>query len=450
MLAGVVEWLDRFRLLPNAFSQGLLQTQGSLRDMMFYLAGEQRPGGWWYYFPLAFLIKTPLGILAALVAGVVVGMRHRLAVGRAPAAFITVTATGYLLAAMVVGPNLGVRHILPVYPFILLVAAIAAHHSAATAWFRPRAIAAVCVVVAGVELISVYPHNLTFFNRLVGGPREGFRYLADSNLSWGQNLKLLKQWMTNQRVSTVNLAYFGQAEPGYYDLDCHYLPGSSALTTTHFSRPVLPGFVAISATLLSGLYQSPEWQLLYAPFRERRPSFVVGNSIRVFWVEEWPLSDPGAGDRRDRVTLADALLTLRWYDTAAAYYRQSLAEGDDPDIRIKLALALAGIGDGPAALEQMRLAVAAAPGDGRARLMLASALLGAGDLRGATTEAEAAARLRSGDAATHALLGRIRAMQGQYAGAARALEAALRIEPSRADAQQMLRAVEAALRSGQG
>jgi hypothetical protein len=368
----------------------------------------------------------------------------------APVVFVTVAGAGYLALAMVLGPNLGVRHILPLYPLVLLLAAISAHHGVAAAWFRPRTIAVACVVVGSIELASVYPHNLTFFNRLVGGPREGFRYLVDSNLAWGQNLKLLKEWMATHDVSTLNLAYFGQAEPGYYDLDCHYLPGSSALSTTEFSKPVLPGFVAISATVLTGLYQPVEWQLLYAPFRDRQPSAVVGNSVFVYWVEEWPLAGSDAGGLTDRMALADRLLALRWFDTAAAYYRQGVAERGGTDLRMKLALALTGTGDSPAALEQMRLAVAAEPRHGRARLLLASALLGAGDLGAAAAEAETAAMLLPRDAAAHTLVGRIRAIRGQYGQAARAFEAALRIEPSRTDAREMLRAVQAAGGSGRG
>src|SRR5688572_33242559 len=78
-----------------------------------------------------------------------------------------------------------------------------------------------------LALASVYPHTLTFFNVLVGGPRHGSEYLTDSNVDWGQGLKALKAWMTRHEVPRVNLAYFGSADPTYYGITYTELPAAT-------------------------------------------------------------------------------------------------------------------------------------------------------------------------------------------------------------------------------
>ena len=88
------------------------------------------------------------------------------------------------------------------------------------------------IIVAGVlvlgiaEYAAAYPNTLAFFNAFAGGGRNGFRYLADSNVDWGQDLKPLKKWMDANGVQHINLAYFGTAVPKYYGIDCTYLWGT--------------------------------------------------------------------------------------------------------------------------------------------------------------------------------------------------------------------------------
>jgi hypothetical protein len=82
--------------------------------------------------------------------------------------------------------NIGVRHVLPIYPLMMLLAGVAGEGSTDGARDVWRG-ALVAVVAAGVlETARVYPDNLTFFNALVGGPSGGAAYLTDSNLDWGQ------------------------------------------------------------------------------------------------------------------------------------------------------------------------------------------------------------------------------------------------------------------------
>jgi hypothetical protein len=442
-LAGVVAWVDRYHLLPNAYAQGFLYTQVSSQEMPAFLAGSYSTGGWWYYFPIAFLIKTPIALILLLACGVAVCVARRRSWSGGPLAFIAVPVGVYLAIAMSSGINIGLRHVLPIYPFVLLIAAAAAKTLLETrSRLGPAALA--LMLVAGVaEFADAYPHTLPFFNRLVGGSEHGFRYLADSNLGWGRNLKPLKAWMDDHRVSHINLAYFGQADPAYYGIDCTHLPGAPDFAIDSIQRPRLPGYVAISPTILQGVYAPPHWRLFYQPFRELEPAAIIGDSLRVYWLERWPDAVGTAGQTPDggaHRALADALLFgMQWPERASLHYREHLRRRPrDADALMNLGIALVMSGRVDDALPAFQGAVAARPDHGRARLTLARALFGSGDLPGAAAHAEAAAELLPDDPDAHDFLGRTRAAQGRFDDAAAEFRRALQLDPSHPEARAHL------------
>jgi tetratricopeptide (TPR) repeat protein len=333
----------------------------------------------------------------------------------------------YVAAAMASGINIGLRHILPVYPFALLVAAAGVKGLLAIKG-RWAAVALTIVLVAGVgELARAYPYPLAFFNQLVGGPSNGFRYLADSNLGWGTDLRRLKQWMDRRGVAHINLAYFGQADPDY------------------------SGYVAVSPTILQGVYAPPEWQLFYRPFIALEPAAVIGHSMRVYWVEQWPDAPIARDEEADsrwngapdipieaHRTLADALLLgMRWPEPAVPRYRDyTRHRPGDADALMHFGIALVAAGRVDEAMPVLHDAVEAGPRHGPARLTLAKALFGSRDLAGATTHAEQAARLLPGDADAQDFLGRVLAAQGRFDAARQQFHQALKIDPTHAAARE--------------
>jgi hypothetical protein len=439
-LVAAANWVDAHHLLPNAFTQGFVYAQNSARALPAFLLGRHSSGGWWYYFPVAFLIKTPIAVLTLFLFGgaILLSRRHRMPAGTAGC--LVVPMALYLGAAMFSGINIGLRHILPIYPFVLVIAGIGVKALLDRRGLA-RAVVAAVVVLAATEYASAYPSSLTFFNHFVGGPANGFRYLADSNLGWGQNLKTLKRWMDSHGVTHVNLAYFGQADPAYYGIDYTTLPGMS-FGIEQVARPRLPGYVAISTTVLSGVYLAPPWRLFYTPFHERTPAAVIGNSIRVYWVDRWPTATVDASRTADiglGRDLADFLLALQWPSEALPHYRGYLAaRPDDAAAMVSAGLALAMVDRIPDALAMFQRAVAAQPDHADARLTLARALFGSGDLTGAAAHAERAVLLQPYDPAAIDLLGRVRAVQGRRAAAARLFERALQADPGYTDARDHL------------
>jgi 4-amino-4-deoxy-L-arabinose transferase-like glycosyltransferase len=289
-IAAMVGWIDAYHLLPNAFSQGFLHGQGLVQGRPSFLAGSYSNFGWWYYFPVAFLIKTPVALLALLVAGVVLTIRRGRLLSLDGEAFLVVPSVLFLGVAMASSLNIGLRHILPIYPFVIVLAALAARALMDGGFRQGRGILVALLGATLLEFGSVYPHNLAFFNRAVGGPANGFRWLADSNIDWGQDLKPLKGWMDRNQVAHINLAYFGVADPASYGIDCTYMGGTTipGVTPAMMRPPRLPGYVAVSVTLLNGVPFGERDRDFYKPLRDREPAADIGGSVRVYWVErQW-------------------------------------------------------------------------------------------------------------------------------------------------------------------
>jgi hypothetical protein len=265
--------------LPESYVAGLHSQLAPREAWPAFLAGNFRPQGWWYYYPVAILAKTPVAVLVLFAGGLIIYIVNRRMLSQDDI-FILVPLSLFLGAAMVVKFNIGLRYVLPIYPFILLVAgkACARLLRDARGWLL-IALGALLFV----EFFQIYPHQLAFFNFLVGGPRGGSRILVDSNLDWGQDLKLLKRWMNDHNVRHINLCYFGIADPAYYGIDCTRLPGHPVVE--EFAAPQLPGYVAISVTNLRGVYLSEQDRSFYGPLNRMTLAATAGYSIYIYRVE---------------------------------------------------------------------------------------------------------------------------------------------------------------------
>ena len=288
-LARIVSWADAHRLLPNTYLQGFFLTQAKAKQRGGFLAGRFRIKGWWYFFPFAFLIKTPVSIILLFLTGVLLCGARR---GRflRDDLYVWLAIAGFLGPAMTAKLNIGLRHILPIYPFVLLIAGKAVAELCREKRRFFHVVLGVLCLFAVVETALVYPHYLAFFNRFVGGPGNGNQYLVDSSLDWGQDLKGLKRWMDKNKVQHINLSYFGTADPAYYKMNCTHLPGAPFFAQQLVKGPDLPGFVAVSATNLRGVYFDERSRDFYQPLLLTKPAAVIGYSIYVYRVERpwWP------------------------------------------------------------------------------------------------------------------------------------------------------------------
>lgn len=237
-----------------------------------YMLGTVRQHGEWNYFPFVFLVKTPLGalLLCALALPLLRRFRRDLWVVAVPLCI-------YWALCLTSGINIGVRHLLPIYPFTYaLVAVLIARHAGEV--YRkaaPALVTAACVLLAG-ESAYIVPHDIAFFNLAAGGPANGPNLLLDSNLDWGQDLGSLRRWLDARGRNDVCLAYFGSADERYYRFPNWAIAPNESLRAGE--RPPCH-YAAISVTLLEGVYHKREW---YTWLRARTPIARIGWSIYVY------------------------------------------------------------------------------------------------------------------------------------------------------------------------
>ncbi|MGH7820840.1 MAG: ArnT family glycosyltransferase, partial [Candidatus Binatia bacterium] len=128
----------------------------------FFLMGELKPGGWAHYLLIAFLVKTPLPTLLLLAASITAFASGRRD-GWLEEAFLLVPAIGLFAAYSAFSDPLGVRYVIPCFPFLFLFAARFAPIATSLPALRP--IAAGLFVWLLVEYISIWPDHLSYFNQ---------------------------------------------------------------------------------------------------------------------------------------------------------------------------------------------------------------------------------------------------------------------------------------------
>jgi hypothetical protein len=288
-MARVIIFGENQKLLPQAWLYGFLYTYRSTLMRPAYLLGEYGHLGWWYYFPLAMLFKTPVATLFAMLAAVLVSFKR---ITKPQAETLTrwnsiclmVPLVVYGLSAVTSHLNLGLRHVLPLYPFIYVMIGIGAARlrAARPGIFTPAAVLLGLGLI--VETLAAFPHYISFFN----APSRPYRFtlLSDSNFDWGQDLPYVLRWQDQHPGRTLFLGYMGSVDPAFYGIRYVNIPGGFRMNPSREWPPSRPGVIAISATLLQGMNCPVECREYYAPLRERKPREVLGDTIYLY---DWPL-----------------------------------------------------------------------------------------------------------------------------------------------------------------
>ncbi len=223
-----------------------------------YFLGEVSNQGWLSYFPAVYLMKIPLSfhiltLLALLFA--LFWLRKNLKkswnwISSHSPEFSMIAFIGlYWLVSITGKLNIGVRHLLPVFPFTIILVSAATLNLLKEPHKKIKCfLLALLIGWQAVSVFSVYPHFLAYFNEAAGGPENGYKYVVDSNLDWGQDLKGLKQWVEDNKIEKIYLDYFGGAEPEYY-LKEKYSPWWGTRSPEELPKG---NYLAVSATLLQG------------------------------------------------------------------------------------------------------------------------------------------------------------------------------------------------------
>ena len=167
-----------------------------------FLLGQNGEHGWWYYFPVAFLLKTPLPTMILLGVAGIRAVRWGEDEWRSGETIcrwgpMTIYPLLYLISSLFSSVNIGYRHLLPLLPFAYIAI------SQVVNWKWPplgRLVLQAMLVWLLWGTVRLFPDYLAFFNALAGGAEGGYRYLVDSNLDWGQNLWQLRDWMDEHNI----------------------------------------------------------------------------------------------------------------------------------------------------------------------------------------------------------------------------------------------------------
>jgi hypothetical protein len=216
------------------------------------LFGELRPGGWWYYFPVALFFKTPIPFLILALAG----LRRRLEIALLAAVMLGIVMTSDI--------NLGIRHILPIYAPLSIAAAVA---------IRVRWVNAVLIGWLVIGSALAHPDYLPWFNAFAGN--EPHRILNDSNLDWGQDVLRLARLTRREKIPSITTSL-----PWGLPLDYIGLPPRSELQAL---QPV-HGWVAIcEINIILSRHSSPEVRRWLDQLLVGKPYRRVGKSIRLYY-----------------------------------------------------------------------------------------------------------------------------------------------------------------------
>ena len=227
-------------------------------------------------------MKSTLPFLALLVA---LPFTAKKIAARRELIFMTLPPLVFLVTSTFSGMNLGIRHILPIFPYLIVLAALSASRLSRRSRFAFAAII-VLILAHAASSLRAYPNYLTYSNEAVGGPQNSYRVMSNSDVDWGQGLIQASTYLSAHRVTDCWFAYrtplFNLAK---YGIPCRQLPtGLSYRFATALPAPpqVLNGTVLISTNEAAGQSWGPGELNPYRQFFDREPDDIIANSILVF------------------------------------------------------------------------------------------------------------------------------------------------------------------------
>jgi hypothetical protein len=262
-----------------AFFQGLAKVRfKNYQGHKSYLLGDVRQTGWWYFFPVAFAVKTTIPLMIFTAVGVFYlcksGWQERDWVIAAP----VIVSAAVFLVCLKSQINIGVRHLLPIYPLLAITGGVAAYRlwQTTTGKYLARTLIVALLAWQLVASIRSHPDYLAYFNEFAGSHPE--KILIDSDLDWGQDLLRLSSALHERHIEQVSVAYAGSKN---LDLNNFGLPSFRVLPP---HQPTT-GWIAISLFCLKvGELGEPvdsySWLQAYQPVAR------VGRSIFLYYIPE--------------------------------------------------------------------------------------------------------------------------------------------------------------------
>jgi 4-amino-4-deoxy-L-arabinose transferase-like glycosyltransferase len=291
-LTGVNSWVighfAHWRLLPESYLMGMTDIHYAAQQYPIFLLGHDYAHGVWWYFPVALSIKTSLGLMGLLILAGTAFFTGQLR-KRRELAYLAVPGAIYLSVAILSGMNIGIRHVLFLYPVAALLAAAGLTALAQQGQRQARKwawVGGALVAFHVVSALAVFPAEMAYANEAWGGTPNAHKYLSDSSVDWAQQLPHVRQWVDAHRGEECWFAYsaYPDLRPQAYGIPCHPLP------TAHTGSDFLPvdvpetihGYLLLSADDLEACDWPSDQLNVFQRFRSMPMEQQIDHSVFVY------------------------------------------------------------------------------------------------------------------------------------------------------------------------
>lgn len=252
------------------------------RGHISFLNGRYSIQGWRYYFLLAFLYKTPISIIIFLLLSFLVYRKIE-----KKELFLILPAIIYFIFSSMSKKQIGIRYILPFYALIYIYCGRLIFYNEKVKINRifRRIIFVILILWYVYSSFKIHPDYLAYFNEITGGPENGWKYLIDSNIDWGQDLKGLKKYLQKEGNPEILLNYFGSILPETYGIiyEPFFYPNFLNMPQQYYrlnSEFPEKEYLVISVNYLQGLVYADH--NIFNWLKEIKPKAKIGYSIFVY------------------------------------------------------------------------------------------------------------------------------------------------------------------------
>jgi hypothetical protein len=320
----VILFFAQHHLFPQAYLYGWVDILRIPGVRPVFVLGRHFAHGQWFFFPAVFLIKSTLALLLLVVVSPFVATRGKMR----EFLFLAIPAAFFFAVAIASKLNLGDRHLMPVYPFCVVIAGATAATLARRSMALRLAVAALLLFDV-VSSVRAFPDFLVYSNEIAGGPSRTYRLLSDSDTDWGQGLKWVKSYLDAHPTGDCWIAYTQPlVDPGYYGIRCKRLMPAMGHVIGISVPPIPPtidGTVLVSVTEVTGHNWGPDKLNPYEEFRLREPDDRIEN---VFLVYRGTFAVPLLAAENDDIASRNLLRQNR---TSEALTVARRAVGEAPD-----------------------------------------------------------------------------------------------------------------------
>lgn len=357
--ARVTDGISHFHLLPESYVLGMADViaWGTRNSWIF---GQVYATGKWFYFPLALVVKSSIALVLLFPLGLI--FLYSNPDKRREGMFLLLPAIVFFLFALSSNFNTGVRHILPIYALLIVLA------SAGAVWLCRKVNAFRFALVAllvfnAAATVRTAPSYLVYANPLWGGYENTHRIFLDSNTDTGQSMKLVDEYLAREGVRDCWITGFVHPEMFQAVQPCRPMPSGLRIVVSRNLIDPLPPVIE-GTVVLSVIELPPRGGDEYVPIARSEPiAFIGGNTYVYRGRFEIPLAAA-----MSRVQRSGYFLRNNQVDDAIVEGREAISLGPgDPRTHLALGLALARAGQKEQARRELETAVEQAKVDPRFR-----------------------------------------------------------------------------------